>query len=79
MDAKYRPATWWEKRDGHKVKGSQSVDDLLQQNVGKCPETALKLVVRECFPKLLERLLIALLRRGYSVGIVVHLCLPQQF
>lgn len=47
IEAKNRPATWWEKKDGQKVKGSHSVDDLLQQGIGKCPETALQLVIQD--------------------------------
>ena len=45
IDAKYRPATWWEKKDGTKVKASFTIDDLLIEGVGKCPDTALKLVI----------------------------------
>ena len=75
VEAKYRPATWWEKKDGQKVKGGLCVDDLLQQGVGRCPETALKLVVREChFSDRESRL--RYYNRRYPVGVVVHLCIP---
>ncbi|GLB38667.1 putative MYND finger [Lyophyllum shimeji] len=47
VEAKYRPATWWERKDGQKVKGSLSVEELLAQGVGRCPESALKLVVQD--------------------------------
>ncbi|KAF8742602.1 hypothetical protein AX14_003236 [Amanita brunnescens Koide BX004] len=47
IDAKYRPATWWEKKDGTKVKASFTIDDLLIEGVGKCPDTALKLVIED--------------------------------
>jgi hypothetical protein len=45
VDAKYRPATWWEKKDGVTVKASSTIDGLLIEGVGKCPDTALKLVI----------------------------------
>ena len=48
VDAKYRPATWWEKKDGVAVKASSAIDDLLIEGVGKCPDTALKLVIGKC-------------------------------
>ena len=47
VEARHRPTTWWEKTDGHKIKGSQVVEDLLKQGVGKCQTTALRLVVGE--------------------------------
>ncbi|RDB14834.1 hypothetical protein Hypma_016378 [Hypsizygus marmoreus] len=47
VEAKFRPATWWEGKDGQKVKASQSVEELLMQGVGKCPDNALKLVVQD--------------------------------
>ena len=45
VEARYRPLTRWERKDGQKVKVSQPVEDLLKQGVGKTPESALKLVV----------------------------------
>lgn len=45
VEARHRPSTWWERKDGQKVKPGHSVEDLLKQGVGKCPENALKLVV----------------------------------
>jgi hypothetical protein len=50
VDPKHRPSTWWEKKDGNKVKGSQSVEDLLKQGVGRCQDTALKLVIEDVPP-----------------------------
>ncbi|KAG5646014.1 hypothetical protein DXG03_004616 [Asterophora parasitica] len=47
VEAQYRPLTWWEKKDGQKVKASHSVEELLVQGVGRCPETALKLIVQD--------------------------------
>ena len=44
VDAKYRPATWWEK-DGVKVKTSAIIADLLTEGVGICPDAALTLVI----------------------------------
>ena len=48
VDAKYRPATWWEKKDGIRVKTSSTIDELLIEGVGKCPDTALKLIIGKC-------------------------------
>ena len=49
IEAKYRPASWWEKMDGQKVKGSLLVEELMKQGVGLCQTTALRLVVGEPF------------------------------
>lgn len=45
VEPKHRPSTWWEKSDGEKIKSSQYVEELLEKGIGKCPDTALKLVV----------------------------------
>lgn len=47
VEPQYRPATWWENKEGQKVKASHSVEALLEQGVGRCPETALKLIVQD--------------------------------
>ncbi|TFK71306.1 hypothetical protein BDN72DRAFT_837912 [Pluteus cervinus] len=47
VEAKHRPSTWWEKKDGQKVKNSHLVDDLIKQGVGKCQENALGLIVED--------------------------------
>ncbi|KAF9054824.1 hypothetical protein BJ165DRAFT_1337235 [Panaeolus papilionaceus] len=45
VEAKYRPVSWWERKDGVAVKVSQLIEDLVKVGVGKTPEGALKLVV----------------------------------
>ncbi|KAL4246587.1 hypothetical protein ABKN59_008460 [Abortiporus biennis] len=52
VEAKYRPMSWWEKKDGVKVKGCQNVEELLKQGVGICQDTALKLVIADIPPAL---------------------------
>ncbi|KAF8895640.1 hypothetical protein BD779DRAFT_1609136 [Infundibulicybe gibba] len=47
VEAKHRPSTWWERKDGQKVKASHLVEELLQQGIGKCQESAIKLVVED--------------------------------
>ncbi|KAF8349562.1 hypothetical protein F5887DRAFT_946774, partial [Amanita rubescens] len=47
IEAKYRPATWWEKKDGVKVKTCTTIDVLLIEGIGRCPDTALKLVIED--------------------------------
>jgi hypothetical protein len=47
LEPKYRPFAHWERKDGVVVKPSHLVLDLLEQGVGKTPESALKLVVGE--------------------------------
>ncbi|KAG6848775.1 hypothetical protein H0H93_014128 [Arthromyces matolae] len=47
VEPKYRPATWWEKGDGLKLKAGHLVEELLQQGVGRTPETSLKLVIQD--------------------------------
>lgn len=45
VEAKHRPSSWWQRGDGQKVKGSHVVEELLEQGIGKCQQTALRLVV----------------------------------
>lgn len=45
VESKFRPVSYWEKTNGEKVKGGLCVEDLLQQGVGKCEETALRLII----------------------------------
>ncbi|KAF8651965.1 hypothetical protein AX16_004608 [Volvariella volvacea WC 439] len=47
VEPKHRPATWWEKKDGAKLKSSQLIDELLKQGIGRTQECALKLVVED--------------------------------
>ena len=47
VEAKYRPVTFWERKDGTKVKGSFTVEELLKQGVGLCQDSALRLVIGE--------------------------------
>ena len=49
MEAKHRSATWWETRAGVKVRAGASVEEVMREGVGMCPETSLRLVVRKCF------------------------------
>ncbi|KAG6840865.1 hypothetical protein C0991_003668 [Blastosporella zonata] len=47
VEPKYRPSTWWENRDGLKLKAGHLVEELLQQGVGRSPETSLKLIIQD--------------------------------
>ncbi|KAG6816823.1 hypothetical protein H0H87_002666 [Tephrocybe sp. NHM501043] len=47
VEPKFRPSTWWEKGDGLKLKASHLVEELLNQGVGRTPETSLKLVIQD--------------------------------
>ncbi|KAK2465430.1 hypothetical protein APHAL10511_002784 [Amanita phalloides] len=47
VDPKYRPATWWERKDGVVVKASSTIEALLLEGIGKCPENALRLVIED--------------------------------
>ncbi|KAF8628692.1 hypothetical protein AX15_003752 [Amanita polypyramis BW_CC] len=47
VDPKHRPGTWWEKKDGVRVKASATIEFLLHDGVGTCPETALKLIIED--------------------------------
>ncbi|KAG6830580.1 hypothetical protein H0H92_016031 [Tricholoma furcatifolium] len=47
VEPRYRPLTWWEKGDGLKLKPSHPIEDLLQQGIGKTPETSLKLYIQD--------------------------------
>lgn len=48
VEARYRPVSTWVRKDGAPVRPSDVVDELLKQGVGKCAETAIKLVVGMC-------------------------------
>ncbi|EGN98565.1 hypothetical protein SERLA73DRAFT_110123 [Serpula lacrymans var. lacrymans S7.3] len=50
VEAKHRSLSWWEKCDGQKVKGSFDIEELLKQGVGKCPDTALRLIIADAPP-----------------------------
>ncbi|KAI0344414.1 hypothetical protein BDW22DRAFT_1045733 [Trametopsis cervina] len=50
VESKYRPVTYWEKSNGEKVKGSLAVEELVLQGVGKCEETALRLIIADIPP-----------------------------
>jgi len=50
VEPKFRPVSYWEKTNGEKVKASLCVDELLQQGVGKCEETALRLIIADIPP-----------------------------
>jgi len=50
VEAKYRSLTWWEKHEGHKIGGSTVVEELLNSGIGKCPESALRLVIADRAP-----------------------------
>ncbi|KAH7925591.1 hypothetical protein BV22DRAFT_1088751 [Leucogyrophana mollusca] len=50
VEAKHRSLSWWERNDGQKVHGSNTVEELLKLGVGKCPQSALKLVIADCPP-----------------------------
>ncbi|KAF7986974.1 hypothetical protein HWV62_31 [Athelia sp. TMB] len=52
VEAKYRPATWWERTDGVKVKGHHGVEELLNLGHGKCQDSALKLMIEDIHPAL---------------------------
>jgi len=52
VEAKYRPVSFWEKKDGSKVKACHNVEELLKLGVGKCQETALRLVIADIPPAL---------------------------
>ncbi|KAF9449107.1 fruit-body specific gene C [Macrolepiota fuliginosa MF-IS2] len=47
VEARHRPVTTWVRKDGAPVRPSDVVDELLKQGVGKCSETAIKLVIED--------------------------------
>lgn len=53
VEAKHRSVSWWEKKDGVKVKASLSVEELLKQGVGLCQDSALRLVIGEIWTRFL--------------------------
>jgi len=52
VEPKYRSATWWETREGVKVRAGAPVEEVLREGVGRCPETSLRLVVQDVAPAL---------------------------
>ncbi|XP_006462863.1 hypothetical protein AGABI2DRAFT_193938 [Agaricus bisporus var. bisporus H97] len=47
VEPHFRPVTTWVRKDGAPVHPSDVVEELIKQNVGKCPESAIKLVVED--------------------------------
>ena len=47
VEAKHRSATWWETKEGVKVRAGASVEEVFREGVGMCPEMSLRLVVRK--------------------------------
>lgn len=45
VEAKHRPVSYWERKDGSKIKASSSVEHLLLEGLGLCEKTAIRLVV----------------------------------
>ncbi|KIK92569.1 hypothetical protein PAXRUDRAFT_147010 [Paxillus rubicundulus Ve08.2h10] len=50
IEAKHRPVSFWENHEGHRVQGGHSVEELLKNGSGKCPQTALRLVIADSLP-----------------------------
>ncbi|KAH7905451.1 hypothetical protein BJ138DRAFT_1164755 [Hygrophoropsis aurantiaca] len=50
VEARHRSVSWWERSDGQKVHGSHTVEELLKLGFGKCPQSALRLVIADCPP-----------------------------
>jgi len=45
IEAKHRPVSFWENHEGQRVQSGQSVEELLKNGAGKCPQSALRLVI----------------------------------
>ena len=45
VEARYRPVAWWEKKNGVPVKASTTMEFLLNEGIGKCPDSSLQLVI----------------------------------
>ncbi|KAH7885409.1 hypothetical protein F5I97DRAFT_1381804 [Phlebopus sp. FC_14] len=50
IEAKHRPVSFWENHDGKRVHAGQAVEELLKNGSGKCPQTALRLVIADAIP-----------------------------
>ena len=48
VDSKHRPVAFWEGQDGRKMKGSLAIEDIFSQGIGRCEQTALRLIVGGC-------------------------------
>jgi hypothetical protein len=48
IEPRLRPQTWWEKKNGVKVRGSSVLEDLLKEGIGGCEKSALKLIIGTC-------------------------------
>ncbi|KAG6336763.1 hypothetical protein ID866_2332 [Astraeus odoratus] len=47
IDAKYRPVAFWENHEGQRVQSAHVVEELLKDGFGKCPQSALRLVIAD--------------------------------
>lgn len=45
IEAKYRSFAFWENHEGHRVQAGHVVEELLKAGFGKCPQTALRLII----------------------------------
>ncbi|KAF9242628.1 hypothetical protein BU15DRAFT_43711 [Melanogaster broomeanus] len=50
IEAKHRPVSFWENHEGHRVHSGQLVEEVLKNGVGKCPQSALRLVIADVLP-----------------------------
>ncbi|KAF8555266.1 hypothetical protein OG21DRAFT_932597 [Imleria badia] len=50
IEAKHRSVSFWENHEGHRVGGGHSVEELLKDGAGRCPQTALRLVIADSTP-----------------------------
>lgn len=79
VEARFRPLTRWERKDGQKVKTSQPVEDLLKHGVGKTPESALQLIVGQYTScQYICLVSLTLFWRWYANLILVQLCLSSR-
>ena len=49
IEAKYRSLAFWEDHEGSRIQAAHAVEELLKNGLGKCPQTALRLVIGGLF------------------------------
>ncbi|KAG1825029.1 hypothetical protein EV424DRAFT_1394685 [Suillus variegatus] len=52
VEAQHRSLSYWENHSGQRLNPSDALEELLTEGAGKCPQSALRLVIADCPPHL---------------------------
>lgn len=78
IEAKYRSVSFWENHEGHRVSSGHLVEELLKNGAGKCPQTAIRLVIGKQHEKTKCLLDVDIVLSGFCACCLVQLPLSSQ-